>query len=107
MQLLILFLFSVIIYLSLLNIVLDFVFVTYFSCVFTLDSRFDNLFFMSSNNTVASVVSCKSGNKNDFLWILVCLLPNFLGSAIVYVNFLLITAVDRSPSAVCILESFP
>lgn len=63
--------------------------------------RFDSLIFMNSRATEASVVSCESGNDSDlcFFWILFCLLPKFLGSPFAYVNFLLIKAVDRSPSA--------
>lgn len=60
---------------------------------------------MNSRTIEVSVVSCKSGNKNDlcFLWIFLCLLPKFLGTAFAYVNFLLIKAIDRSPSAVWVL----
>lgn len=60
---------------------------------------------MSSRITVGSVVSCESGNKNSlYLWILLSLLPKFLGTAFAYVNFLLIKAIDRSPPAVCDLK---
>ncbi|KAL8509286.1 hypothetical protein ACS0TY_016475 [Phlomoides rotata] len=35
----------------------------------------DHPIFMNSKSTVASIVSCKLGNKDDFFfWILVCLL---------------------------------
>ena len=54
---------------------------------------------MNSKTTVASTVSCKPGKENDFLESLVRSLPNFLGTAIVYVNFLLIKAINRSLSA--------
>jgi len=60
---------------------------------------------MSSTTTGAYLVSCYSGNKNNglFCWILICLLPKFLGTAFAYINFLLIQAIDRSPSAVRVL----
>ncbi|WJX82335.1 Serine/threonine-protein kinase AtPK2/AtPK19 [Trifolium repens] len=63
---------------------------------------------MSSTTTGAYLVSCNSGNKNNslFCWILICLLPKFLGTAFAYINFLLIHAIDRSPSAVRVLENF-
>ncbi|GAB4833136.1 hypothetical protein Ancab_031382 [Ancistrocladus abbreviatus] len=65
------------------------------------------LIFMSSRTGVASAVSCKLGNKNGFfLWIFICLLPKFLGTSVVYVNFLLITAIDRSPSALSPFKCF-
>ncbi|KAI3911410.1 hypothetical protein MKW98_010297 [Papaver atlanticum] len=68
---------------------------------------FDNCIFMNSRNIVASAVSCESGNKNDFLcWVLICLLSQFLGARIAFVNFHLFKAVDRSPSFLRILESF-
>jgi len=61
---------------------------------------------MNSSTTGASTVSCKSGNKNNlFFWILFCLLPKFLGDFIAYVNFLLIKAIDRCPSVVCVLDT--
>jgi hypothetical protein len=61
---------------------------------------------MNSSTTGASTVSCKSGNKNYlFFWILFCLLPKFLGAFIAYANFLLIKAIDRCPSAVCVLDT--
>lgn len=61
--------------------------------------------FMSSTTTGAYLVSCYSGNKNNglFCWILICLLPKFLGTAFAFINFLLIQAIDRSPSAVRVL----
>ena len=64
-----------------------------------------NWIFMSSTNTGAYFVSCDSGNKNSllFCWILLCLLPKFLGTPFAYINFLLIQAVDRSESAVGVL----
>ncbi|KAK4834413.1 hypothetical protein QYF36_022129 [Acer negundo] len=73
-----------------------------------LPQRFDNLIFMNLTTTGASAVSCKSGNKNYFFsWILFCLLPKFLGTPIAYVPFLLIKAIDRSPSStVLCLENF-
>ncbi|KAK8579824.1 hypothetical protein V6N12_070130 [Hibiscus sabdariffa] len=62
---------------------------------------------MNSSSTVASKVSCKSGNKNDSLvWILACLLRSFLGTPIAYINFHLFKAIVRCPSSSnCILES--
>ncbi|KAJ4970162.1 hypothetical protein NE237_003261 [Protea cynaroides] len=73
-----------------------------------ISTGFQKSIFMSSRSTAASIVSCKSGNKNDFfVWILVCLLPQFLGTAIAYVNFLLFKAIVRNPSSsVCILDCF-
>ncbi|KAK1563276.1 hypothetical protein Q3G72_025310 [Acer saccharum] len=70
--------------------------------------RFDNLIFMNLTTAGASAVSCKSGNKNHFFsWILFCLLPKFLGTPIAYVPFLLIKAIDRSPSSIVLcLENF-
>ena len=75
------------------------------SFVLTLNCRFDNLIFMNSRLTETSVVSCKSGNNNNnlFFWILFCLLPKFLGTPFAYGNFLLLKAIDRSPSAVRVL----
>ncbi|PON32109.1 hypothetical protein PanWU01x14_364100 [Parasponia andersonii] len=63
---------------------------------------------MNSTTTEVSVVSCKSGNKNDlcFYWILFSLLPKFLGTPFAFVNFLLIKAIDRSPSKVGLWEAF-
>lgn len=63
---------------------------------------------MSSATTGAYFVSCVSGNKNDdlFCWVLLCLLPKFLGTPFAYINFLLIQAIDRSPSAVEVLGNF-
>ncbi|KAK7340063.1 hypothetical protein VNO77_20755 [Canavalia gladiata] len=69
-----------------------------------------NWIFMSSTITGEYFVSCDSGNKNNnnnlFCWILLCLLPKFLGTPFAYINFLLIQAIDRSPSAVGVLGSF-
>ena len=72
----------------------------------TLACRFDSLIFMNSRSAEASEVSCKSGNNNDlcFFWILFCLLPKFLGTPFAYVNFLLIKAIDRSPSAFAVIN---
>ncbi|TKY65659.1 hypothetical protein E2542_SST08519 [Spatholobus suberectus] len=63
---------------------------------------------MSSTTTGAYFVSCVSGNKNNdlFCWVLLCLLPKFLGTPFAYINFLLIQAIDRSPSAVGVLGNF-
>ncbi|KAG2406208.1 uncharacterized protein HKW66_Vig0054640 [Vigna angularis] len=62
---------------------------------------------MSSATTGAYFVSCVSGNKNDLLcWVLLFLLPKFLGTPFAYINFLLIQAIDRSPSAVGVLGNF-
>ena len=62
---------------------------------------------MNSTTTVASIVSCKSGNKNDlFFWILVCLLPKFFKTPTASVNFLLIKGIDRTPLGLCHLRSF-
>lgn len=76
----------------------------------SLDCRSDYLTFMSSTTAEASVVSCNSGNKKNcysfYLWILLGLLPKFLGTAFGYVNFLLIKAIDRSPSGVCRIGTF-
>ncbi|KAI4353566.1 hypothetical protein L6164_002505 [Bauhinia variegata] len=62
--------------------------------------------FMNSKAIGASLVSCVSGNKNNLSWILLCLLPKYLGTPFAYANFLLIQAVDRSPSAVGVLGNF-
>ncbi|QCE12120.1 non-specific serine/threonine protein kinase [Vigna unguiculata] len=63
---------------------------------------------MSSATTGAYFVSCVSGNKNNDLlcWVLLFLLPKFLGTPFAYINFLLIQAIDRSPSAVGVLGNF-
>lgn len=63
---------------------------------------------MSSATTGAYFVSCVSGNKNDDLFcsVLLCLLPKFLGTPFAFINFLLIQAIDRSPSAVGVLGNF-
>lgn len=75
---------------------------------FPLNFSFDILIFMNSTSTVTSTVSCQLGNKNNFFfWILVCLLPRFLGNPVEYVNFQLLKAIVRCPSSsVRILESF-
>ncbi|KAK7294884.1 hypothetical protein RJT34_17783 [Clitoria ternatea] len=69
-------------------------------------SQIVNWIFMSSTITGAYFVSCDSGNNNCdnllFCWILLCLLPKFLGTPFAYINFLLIQAIDRSPSAVAV-----
>ncbi|KAK5832742.1 hypothetical protein PVK06_016545 [Gossypium arboreum] len=69
---------------------------------------FANLIFMNSSSTVASTVSCKLGNKNDFLvWILACLLRSFLGTPVAFINFHLFKAIVRCPSSSnCMPESF-
>ncbi|KAL8154395.1 hypothetical protein V2J09_012155 [Rumex salicifolius] len=60
-------------------------------------------FFMSSSISLASVVSCNPGNKYSFCWVFLCLLPKFLGAPVIFVNFLLVKAIDRSPSALSVL----
>ncbi|KAF5199382.1 hypothetical protein FRX31_011031, partial [Thalictrum thalictroides] len=77
-------------------------------CVCSQPSKIENLIFMNSRSTVASSVSCKAGNKNDFFfWILVCLLPKFLGLSIACVNFQLFKAIIRIPSSsVSVLTTF-
>ncbi|RYQ83546.1 hypothetical protein Ahy_B10g102271 isoform C [Arachis hypogaea] len=67
-----------------------------------------NWIFMSSTTTGAFFVSCDSGNNNSllFCWILLSLLPKFLGTPFAYINFLLIQAVDRKESAVGFLGNF-
>ncbi|KAJ0979188.1 hypothetical protein J5N97_014662 [Dioscorea zingiberensis] len=62
-----------------------------------------NLFFMSSRSSVATSVSCTSGNKAN-LWIFSSLLPGFLGTPIVYVNFQLFKAIVRIPSSSVIVS---
>ncbi|XXG42848.1 hypothetical protein AAC387_Pa01g3023 [Persea americana] len=57
--------------------------------------RYSSSIFMSSRRTVASSVSCKLGN----FWILVCLLPGFLGAPVVFENFQLLKATVRDPSS--------
>ncbi|KAL9254589.1 hypothetical protein AKJ16_DCAP05338 [Drosera capensis] len=57
------------------------------------------LIFMNTATAVASAFSCKSGKNSTFFGIFVCLLPKFLGTLVVYVNFLLFAAIDRNPSA--------
>ncbi|KAK4268390.1 hypothetical protein QN277_025056 [Acacia crassicarpa] len=60
-----------------------------------------NWIFMSSTTTGPFSVSCAAGNKNSlFCWILLSLLPKYLGTPFARFNFLLIQAIDRSPSAV-------
>lgn len=62
--------------------------------------QFVCLQFMNSRSAAASTVSCKTGNKNKFLFcFLICLFPRFLGSPVSFVNFLLFKAVVRSPSS--------
>lgn len=63
---------------------------------------------MSSATTGAYFVSCVAGNKNNDLlcWVLLFLLPKFLGTPFAYINFLLIQAIDRSPTAVGVLGNF-
>lgn len=60
----------------------------------------DNLTFMSSRSTVASSVSCVSGNKGNFS---VLILPGFLGGPVVCVNFQLFKAIVRIPSSSIVL----
>ncbi|KAI9108135.1 hypothetical protein K1719_021008 [Acacia pycnantha] len=63
-------------------------------------SQISNWIFMSSTTTGPYSVSCASGNKNNlFCWILLSLLPKYLGTPFARFNFLLIQAIDRSPSA--------
>ncbi|KAK4803271.1 hypothetical protein SAY86_001474 [Trapa natans] len=73
-------------------------------------SRFDYLTFMSSTVAKAYTVSCNSGNNKNccslHLWIFLCLLPKFLGTAFGYVNFLLIKAIDRSHKGFCSVGTF-
>ncbi|KAL6132926.1 hypothetical protein ACLB2K_065165 [Fragaria x ananassa] len=68
----------------------------------------DSLIFMNSRATEASVFPCQSGNKNSlfFTWILFCLWPKFLGTPFAFVNFLLVKAIDRSPSGALVLATF-
>ncbi|KAF7825405.1 serine/threonine-protein kinase AtPK2/AtPK19-like [Senna tora] len=55
---------------------------------------------MNSTTAGSYSVSCVSGNKNClFCWILLSLLPKYLGTPFARINFLLIQAIDRSPSA--------
>ncbi|KAL2330521.1 hypothetical protein Fmac_018102 [Flemingia macrophylla] len=64
-----------------------------------------NLIFMSSTTNGGHFVSCVSENKNNdlFCWVLLCLLPKFLGTPCAFINFLLIQAIDRNQSAVGVL----
>ncbi|KAL2557589.1 Uncharacterized protein Fot_02328 [Forsythia ovata] len=61
--------------------------------------RFEYRIFMNSRTTVASsVVSCKAGNKDDFIfWILVCLLSKFFKTRTLNVNDSLTKAIVRLP----------
>ncbi|KAI5326110.1 hypothetical protein L3X38_035184 [Prunus dulcis] len=70
--------------------------------------RSDSLIFMNSRTTEVSVFSCKSGNRNNpfFIWILFCLLPKFQGTPFAFVSFLLVKAIDRSPSGALAFETF-
>uniref|UniRef100_J3LNI1 Uncharacterized protein n=1 Tax=Oryza brachyantha TaxID=4533 RepID=J3LNI1_ORYBR len=51
-------------------------------------------------STVASRVSCSSGNNGIFP---PCLLPGFLGFPVVFVNFHLFKAIVRSPASSVVL----
>ncbi|KAA3453518.1 serine/threonine-protein kinase AtPK2/AtPK19-like isoform X2 [Gossypium australe] len=52
---------------------------------------------MNSSSTVASTVSCKSGNKNDFLvWILACLLRSFLGTPVAFLSSLNESRINKA-----------
>ncbi|KAF5750729.1 hypothetical protein HS088_TW03G01068 [Tripterygium wilfordii] len=62
----------------------------------------ENLILMNSTTAGVFTVSCKSGNKNNFFCALFCLLPKFLGTSFAFMNYVLIKAVDRSPSALVI-----
>ncbi|RRT37918.1 hypothetical protein BHE74_00039596 [Ensete ventricosum] len=59
---------------------------------------------MNSRSTVASTVSCTSGNKSKF-GLLVCLLPGFLGFPVVRVDFQLFKAIVRNPSSSVVFET--
>ncbi|KAG0477422.1 hypothetical protein HPP92_014263 [Vanilla planifolia] len=58
----------------------------------------ENVIFMNSRSTVAPTVSCTSGNNKSF-GVSICLLPGFLGTPIVRVNFQLFKAIVRDPSS--------
>jgi len=56
---------------------------------------------MNSRSSVASSVSCASGNKGNFS---VLVPPGFLGAPVVCVNFQLFKAIVRIPSSSAVLE---
>ncbi|PSS32760.1 Serine/threonine-protein kinase [Actinidia chinensis var. chinensis] len=59
---------------------------------------------MNSRISVASAVSCKLGNTNNFFfWILVCLLSKFFKNPTANVNFCLFNDIDR---ILAVSESF-
>ncbi|KAI0527556.1 hypothetical protein KFK09_003160 [Dendrobium nobile] len=55
----------------------------------------NKVIFMYSRSTVASAVSCASGNKKSS-GVLVGLLPGFLGYSVDFVNFHLLKAIVRN-----------
>ncbi|KAI4306574.1 hypothetical protein L6164_029838 [Bauhinia variegata] len=62
---------------------------------------------MNSRSIAESTVSCKPGNKNNFLfWILVCLLPSLLGAPEVYVNSQLFKTIVGFPCSPILSHTF-